>query len=149
MKSRLLLFSTAAITAPSLVFATLGGDFSSVQGDQAFMKGTLRTARTETNYSVHEIQTPSGILVREFVAANGTVFGVAWNGPVIPNLRQLLGQYFDPYVKSARVRRTGHSQLLVEQPDFVAHSSGHMRAFSGNAYVPQKLPQGVTPSEIF
>jgi hypothetical protein len=87
--------------------------------------------------------------VREYVAASGAVFGVAWNGPVVPNLRQVLGQYFEPYTQSAKTKRTGHSQLRVEQPGLVVHSGGHMRAFSGTAYVPQMLPPGVTASDIF
>lgn len=148
-KSSLVQLAVAAMTVPSLAFAALGGDISSVQTDQVYMKATIRIARAESNYTVHEIQTPSGTVVREFTAANGTVFGVAWKGPVVPNLRQLLGQYFDSYTGSAKNKRTGHSQLLVQQLGLVAHSSGHMRAFSGSAYVPQMLPQGVTAKEIF
>jgi hypothetical protein len=76
------------------------------------------------------------------------VFGVAWQGPSMPDLRQLLGVYFDQYVEAAAARRTRRAPVLVELPGLVVHSSGHMRAFSGKAYLPQGLPQGVTAEEI-
>jgi hypothetical protein len=141
--------AAVALAVPSLAFAALGGDLSSVQADQVHMKATVRIARSEAQYTVQEIQTPSGTAVREYVAANGTVFGVAWKGPAVPNLKQVLGQYFDSYTEAAKNKRSGHSQLMVQQSGLVVHSSGHMRAFFGNAYIPQMLPQGVTAKDIF
>jgi hypothetical protein len=128
-------------------FAVLGGDVASVQADQAHMKGTLRVANTAA-YTVHEIQTPSGTLVREYVSPAGKVFGVAWQGPWLPDLRQLLGPYFEPYTQAAQARRTGHGPLRVELPGAVVHSAGHMRSFVGNAYIPDLLPSGVHAEDI-
>jgi hypothetical protein len=132
---------------PYPALAELGGDVASVQADQAHMKGTRRVASTAT-YTVHEIQTPSGTLVREYVSPAGKVFGVAWEGPWLPDLRQLLGPYFEPYKQAAQARRTGHGPLRVEEPGLVVHSAGHMRAFLGNAYCPDLLPSGVHAEDI-
>jgi hypothetical protein len=42
----------------------------------------------------------------------------------------------------------GHHQLQINQSDLVVHASGHMRAFSGVAYLPPAVPSGVTAAEL-
>ena len=137
-----------ALAAPAVAWAALGGNEASVQVDRTQMKATLRVAASNNNYTVHEIQTPAGTTVREYLSPAGTVFAVAWKGPVIPDLRQVLGQYFDAYANGTRVKHSGHSHLTVEQPGLVVQSRGHMRAFSGKAYIPGMLPAGVTVEEL-
>jgi hypothetical protein len=97
---------------------------------------------------VHEIQLPSGTLLREYVGSDGKVFAIAWNGPAIPNLRQTLGQYFDNYVTAAKANRSGHHHLQIQQSDLVVQSSGHMRAFFGRAYLPPAVPGGVSVGDL-
>jgi hypothetical protein len=99
-------------------------------------------------HTVHEIQTPSGTIVREYVSSAGTVFAVAWQGPVMPDLRQALGIYFDRYIKAVSGEHAGHRRRAIREPDLVVQSNGHMRSFSGRAYLPQLLPQGVSVEEI-
>lgn len=127
--------------------AALGGTEATVRADQAQMSMTLRTMPA-ARFTVHELRAPSGATVREYVSPTGMVFGVAWQGPSMPDLRQLLGVYFDQYVDAAAARRTRRAPVLVELPGLVVRSSGHMRAFAGSAYLPQGLPQGVTAQEI-
>jgi hypothetical protein len=127
--------------------AALGGSEATVQADQVQIKATLGTLRSE-KFTVHELQVPSGTTVREYVSPTGTVFGVAWEGPSMPDLRQLLGAYFDMYVAATAARRTRGSPVLIELPGLVVQSSGHMRAFAGKAYIPAGLPQGVAAEAI-
>ena len=150
MKARLPLTHclVAALVVPSLAFASLGGNVASIQADQVQMKATSRIASTQAKYTVHEIQMTSGTAVREYVSTNGTVFGVAWNGPAVPNLRQVLGQYFVPFTQAPKARQSDHSHLLIQQAGLVVRASGHMRAFKGSAFIPSMLPQGVTTNEI-
>jgi hypothetical protein len=143
--SALLLFT---LSLPALAWAALGDNAASVQADQAKLKATLRPAITTPNYSVHEIQTPEGVVVKEFVATSGTVFAVVWHGPTMPNLQQLLGQYFNDYVAAAKAPHDGHKHLAISQPGLVVESQGHLRAFFGKAYLPTQLPAGVTPAEL-
>jgi len=132
---------------PRLACAALGERESSVADDVQHLKGSIKsTARS--NYRVHEIQLPSGTVLREFAGVDGKVFAVAWSGPAIPDLRQALGRYFDVYVTSAQAKQGGHRHLRIEQSEFVMQSSGHMRAFSGRAYLPQALPPGTSVDEI-
>jgi hypothetical protein len=133
---------------PTIAGAALGEAETSVQADGATFHGSIKVTE-HANYRLHEIQLPSGSRVREFAGSDGRVFAVAWTGPTMPNLRQTFGRYFDTYVAAAaKVRRTGHNQLQVQQTGLVVQSSGHMRAFSGRAYLPQALPSGVNIGDL-
>jgi Protein of unknown function (DUF2844) len=129
-------------------FATLGADVSSVQSDQAHMKAAVNVSRA-TNYSVHEMKAADGTAVREFVSPSGQVFGVAWSGPFQPDLKQVLGSYYDHVVATVKNRRASHNAPInIQEPGLVVEMSGHMRYYSGRAYVPSMLPQGVPPTQI-
>lgn len=140
----------AVFALPSGADASLGGDKSSVHDDQAKMQGTLRTTSNDS-YDVNEIQTLSGVVVREYVSPSGNVFGVAWKGPSHPDLRQVFGAYYDQYVQAVqaqRAQRHGHGPLLIQQPGLFVQIGGHMRSWTGRAYLPQSLPAGVRSEEI-
>ena len=103
---------------------------------------------------MHELTTPYGTTVREYVSPDGKVFGVAWRGPFLPNLQQLLGDSYQTFAqaaqnaRNAQPRRSRNAPLTVEQPDLVVHSGGHARAYVGQAYIPGMIPQGVSASDI-
>jgi hypothetical protein len=132
---------------PYIAGAALGEVEPSVQDDAAALRGSVKVTE-HANYRLHEIQLPSGSLLREFVGSDGKVFAVAWNGPTVPNLRQAFGRYFDTFVTAPRVRRAGHTQLQIQRSDLVVQASGHMRAFSGRAFLPQSLPSGVAVGDL-
>jgi hypothetical protein len=133
------------------VWASLGGDAASVQADQVHMRGSLRTTTAE-NYSVREIQSANGTVVREYVSAEGQVFGIAWQAPFPPDLRQLLGSYFDQYKQAVNAQsaasRMGRRPLTIQQPGLVVQMAGHPRAFAGRAYLPEQLPTNVKAEAI-
>ena len=134
------------LAAASRADAALGAIEASVEIDRARMEAT-RQAVSTGRLTIHELKT-AGSTVREFVSPAGIVFGVAWQGSALPDLRQLLGAYFDRYVAAAASRQTHRAPLVIELPGLVVHSSGHMRAFAGQAYVPQNLPPGVSVEDI-
>ena len=121
--------------------ATLGQNVSTVDSDRTRLHAVAHTATTQSAYSVHLMTMPSGTLVREYVARNGIVFGVAWEGPTLPDLKSMLGASFDAYVAATTTRRG--TPLAVSNNDLVVFSGGHLRAFSGHAYLPQAVPTGV------
>jgi Protein of unknown function (DUF2844) len=143
----------SSLFLPLHASAALGGDVTSVEADQQQMKAT-RAVQANEKYSVHEITTPYGTVVREFVSPDGRVFGVAWRGPFLPNFQQILGDYYGKYLQgvqdasAVQPRRSRNAPLTVEQPELVMHSGGHMRAYAGHAYVPGMIPQGVDAKEI-
>ena len=132
-------------------FAGLGEDVSSVQADQAHMQGNLRTTQAQA-YTVQEIQAPTGIIVREYVSpTTGKVFGVAWQGPWPPDMRQILGNYFGQYQQALQAQANSHAgrrPLVIQQPGLILQAGGHMRSFAGRAYIPEMLPQGVSAEVI-
>jgi hypothetical protein len=133
--------------APGIACATLGESEASVKADVAKLKGSI-TVSDGSGYRVHEIQLSSGTRVREFVGPDGQVFAISWKGPTMPDLRQTLGQYFDHYVKAAQAPHSGHNRLQIHQSDLVVQAAGHMRAFSGRAYLPQAVPSGVSVGDL-
>ncbi|WP_019142578.1 DUF2844 domain-containing protein [Noviherbaspirillum massiliense] len=128
--------------------AELGGDIQSIQADRLRMQATRTDASAGSDYTVHEMRMPSGTVVREYAGANGKVFAVTWEGPAQPKLDQLLGPYFDQYSEAAQEVPAGQRQAMIRQPGFVLQSSGHMRTFSGKAYLPDLLPQGVAAEDL-
>jgi hypothetical protein len=148
--SRLCLPAVAAalLGLPSPAVAALGGNLSTVKQDQAHLKASLQVSAGD-RYSVHEMKAATGTTVREYASADGTIFGVAWKGPWRPDIRQLLGEYFGDYQQAAKAKRTGHNGPLSSATSrLVIETSGHPRAFSGRAYVPDLVPTGVEPAEI-
>ncbi len=135
------------LVAPFPVAATLGQDVSSVIEDQKQMQATLQITGSG-KFAVHEIQLPSGTAVRQYVAPTGMVFAVSWHGPSLPDLRQVLGRYFEQYTGAVRSHGAGRGPRAMLQPALVVQSGGHMRAFNGRAYVPQLLPPDVLAEEI-
>jgi hypothetical protein len=137
---------TAAL-GPNIAAAALGEPETSLQADVLKFQGSVSSTEHLT-YRVHEISLPSGTVVREFVAPSGGIFAVAWKGPTVPNLRQALGSYFDSYVAAAKVTPVNHRRVDIVGTDLVVHAMGHMRAFSGIAYVPRSIPAGVSVGEL-
>ncbi len=133
------------LALPFPAYASLGGGADSIEADRAAMKGQVQT-RQGSAYSVHQIQGTQGTAVREYLSADGVVFAVAWQGPFVPDLQQLLGSYFDMYVqgvKEEKARYVGRHPLNLQLPGLVVQRSGHLRAESGRAYLPEKVPLGV------
>jgi hypothetical protein len=139
----LIVAAVAAVPA----FAALGEDVSSVQADVARMKGALRVTST-TALAVHEITMSDGTAVREYLSPAGKVFAVAWSGPFMPNLQQMLGTYYPQYEQAASALHYGHRHMAVEAPGLIVQSSGRLRAFSGRAWVPALLPPNFSIDEI-
>lgn len=146
--SCLIAFAMVALTLASPAFAALGGDASSVDADRVSLKGALTSYSTVKGYGVHEITTPAGVHVSEYLAG-GKVFAVSWRGPFIPDLRQMLGAYYASYAQAVRAPHPGgHRHLSIEQPGLVVESGGRMRAFYGRAWDPALLPQNFSVADI-
>ena len=138
----LLLISAFSYSA----FAALGGDVSSIQADQAHMRAQRRVIQNAA-YSVHEMQTDSTTVVREFVSPEGKVFGLSWQGATRPDLQQMLGNYYSEFALSRPTRRL-HGPVTIRTQNLVIQSGGHMRALAGRAYVPAMVPADVRLEDI-
>lgn len=137
----------AAALWPCIASATLGEPASSVASEPQQSRASIKASDLGT-YRVQESQLPTGTVVREYAAPNGNVFAVTWHGPFAPNLKELLGRYFDAYAAGAKANHADHNHVEVRQSELVVQAAGHMRATSGRAYLPQALPSGVTPGDL-
>jgi hypothetical protein len=137
-----------AALGPRIASATLGEPENTVQTDVAQLRASIKSSQNGASYRVHEIQLPGGTLLREFVAPNGNVFAVAWNGPTKPNLRQALGKHFDAYVSAPKPKYADLKHVNIQQGDLVVQGSGHMRALSGRAYLASAIPSGVNLGDL-
>jgi hypothetical protein len=142
--ARAMLGAVCALALPA--YAALGQNASTIGTDQMVMHAVSHSATSQAAYTVHLLTMPSGTLLREYVAPGGTVFGVAWQGPTLPDLKTTLGASFDQYVSATATRRG--TPLAVSNSDLVVFSGGHLRAFAGHAYLPQAVPAGVDVNVI-
>ena len=139
--------ATLLLACASIGHAALGGlpgPFNSA--DSRAVSGVSVTA---PNYVRRETTLASGTLVREYISATGTVFAVAWEGPVLPDLKSLLGKYFAILVaETTKVPKAGHSSVAIEQQEVFIYSGGRMRAFEGAAWIPAQLPAGFSADDV-
>ena len=150
MNSKMFQAILLTVALPFSLSASLGRDATSVQDDVAKMQATLHTS-SGNSYTLHEIQTPTGVAIKEYASPVGQVFAVTWKGPFHPDLRQLLGPYYDEYVQAVRTQRaqrSGHGPILIQHAGLVVEVSGHLRSFTGRAYIPQQLPAGTLVEDI-
>ena len=127
--------------------ATLGGSPEPFDAESTTV--VSGTTPAGSHYVTRETTLATGTIVREYVADNGVVFALTWEGPFLPDLKALLGKYFDTLVaESAKMPRAGRSHLSVSDPEVVIHSSGHMRAFEGSAWIPTLFPVGFSDNDL-
>jgi len=107
------LVMAALTTAPS-ARAALGETVDSVTVDRMALSATRSIATmTHANYTILHVQSDA-VTVREYISSLGTVFGVAWNGLVYPDLTQLLGSYANEYQKAQRRTLRIHGQRMQQ-----------------------------------
>lgn len=134
-------------SSPQPALAALGGPDASVAMDHAVLRGTLSVTPMQA-FDVHRIAGDGGQTVREYATRQGRIFAVTWHGPRSPDLKLLLGAYFDRYVAAAKLQRTGHHLLSIRTPELVMTVVRFQRSASGQAYVPALMPRGVTRAEL-
>jgi hypothetical protein len=125
-------------------WAKLGSDAASVQEDQLAWAASSTSAMLG-NATLYTQVLPNGLTLRQYVDATGLVFAVAWTGPVLPDFERLLGSAYPRYSEALRAQRRG---ISLQDTDLVIESSGMMRAFSGRAYLPQRLPAMLAAQDI-
>ena len=103
------------------------------------------------SYTVQETRLENGTNVQEYATPTGLVFAVAWQGPVLPNLDMLLGNYFNTFkLETDQARLLGRRGAPVDmsRDGLVVRSSGRMRNFFGHAYATDLVPAGVSIKDV-
>jgi hypothetical protein len=125
----------------------LGERVESVQSDVQQMGARVRAVARD-GYTVHELSRNDGSVVREYVSSNGTVFGLAWDTPTLPNLRQLLGKHFADFQNAVQSTPRHRGPVAIEVGTLVVESTGHLRAFHGRAYLTDLVPANLSPAVV-
>jgi len=136
------------LTLAPAAHAGLGEAVESVQRDHAALRGSSLAVTAAQAYDRHEITTPDGTRVREYVSHAGTVFAVTWSGRSLPDLKVVLAQHYDEYASAATGRRGNHHVLSIATPGLVLNIRKLPRGFTGGAHVPALLPPGVAAQDI-
>lgn len=129
---------------PAAAHGELGRPADSVLRDHAALGGTALTRTSAGGFDVLESTTAEGLSVRQYVSAQGIVFAAAWNGPAMPNLKVLLGQYYSRYSADLYARAASPKLHTIGTGDFVLQVAKLPRGFTGSAYVPGLLPPGAS-----
>lgn len=133
-------------TATTPVYSTGSAHASSAVTRQAQAVGAA-----SVQYSVLTTALDGGTQVSEYVNPTGTVFAISWQGPVMPNLELLLGTYFPAFTQAAQANRPGRSvgtPLRIQTDNLIVQSTRQMRSFSGYAYAPALLPNGLLITDV-
>lgn len=153
----------ASMFATPIAFAELGGAptlapsqrIDAVSRKAAAAEATGAAARTESaaGWSTRETTSDDGMVQREYLTADGTVFAVAWRGPRRPELSVLLGtRYARQMADNARAQRQlgrgSHATTSQADQTFAVHASSHQRLSAGVAWLPRMLPAGVDPDSL-
>lgn len=148
MQAAAALLMLAFVVAPiQRAQAALGDATASVARDHAALRGTLVVLPMQ-NYDIHQMVSAAGVTVREYVTRAGSVFAITWMGTQVPDLKILLGSYFDRYVSLAMAHRSGHHVLSFDTPELSMTTVRFQRMASGAVYVPGLLPSGVSRREL-
>jgi hypothetical protein len=157
LKGLLAGLAVGLVTVPA--YAVLGGAPMTTPENATLNRAVTHAAKvasgasaaSSSSYTVRSTTLVTGTVVNEYLASDGTVFGIAWQGSQIPNLVELLGSYFPQYlqgIQAERAKRGGRGPANVTDAGLVVHSGGHMGSFIGQAYLPQALPAGVSAADI-
>jgi hypothetical protein len=127
--------------------ACLGQHESQVRNEARALSGKFVRAERK-GYTEVRIEREDGTVIKQFVNSKGLVFGVAWQGPRMPDLKPLLATYFGEFQQAIRERTHHTGAVAIRTAHLVVESMGHMRAFHGRIYIPSMLPANVTGESI-
>ena len=136
----------ALVVGATPAWAELGG---SVNQQAVLIQEPSSVVATTRQLAAYQITTTAGTQIKEYTNASNTVVAVSWQGPTLPNLKDLLGQYFQPFAdRPTTGTPVNHHNAELRTDDLVVQSQGRMRNFSGRAYLPKLLPAGFNPDQI-
>lgn len=147
---RMALAAALFLALSPAAYASLGDRGVTVAADQVRLMAQ-RTTHPGAPYTVEELTLPRGTVVREYLSPTGIVFGVAWQGPAMPNLEQLLGAHMAEARQGASAYRASHGGIgpvSISDGSLVLQSGGHMGSYRGRAYLPSAVPSNVTTEVI-
>lgn len=131
---------------PVAAYASLGDTIANPSQAQGAV-----VSSTQQAFTVYESKQASyATTVHQYVSnATTKVFAVDWSGPRMPDLKSLLGSYFDSYLaaRGQKRPRSLHS-MVINTPDLVIEAHGPNGNIQGRAWVPSLVPSGVAVQDV-
>lgn len=118
-------------------------------GDREKIESTNSKAQVKSfpSYEIRELSETTGLVTREFVRSDRTVFGIAWEGRHLPDFSHILGTSFRDFEIASKSNSLRRGPLSVSTGNLVVFSGGRQRHFSGHAYLKHLIPSDL-PTEI-
>ena len=152
--SKVILFHAAcasvlvsAMSAPCASHAELGGTATSTRATGGAVVHSLQNGP----FQVRTMTDEGGTTINEYSSSAGRIFAYTWQGPTMPDLQTLLGNFYESWRDGATSYRTPVSSLhstRVTRSDVVVESGGMMRSYVGRAWLPGALPAGVSADDL-
>lgn len=134
-------FSAGLLWAMTLAsHAGLGGppaDF----GGNALSQRRIQQAQATGSVTYRETVLNTGTVIHEYLGDDGEVYAVTWKGPLLPDLRELLGGHYGALAQAGAPGRHGSGQLQIRRDDLVLETRGQMGAFEGRGWLPPRVPR--------
>ncbi|MFC0402333.1 DUF2844 domain-containing protein [Paraburkholderia rhizosphaerae] len=140
--------SAALLLTVSPVRAQLGGTMSTTPSAAS---EAIVNDLADASIRIRGWTDEGGTTIREYATGDGLIFAYTWQGPTMPNLDRLLGEYKASYrAKATALLATAGSlhASRVAQPDVIVDSGGQMRSYVGRAWLPAVIPPGISPADL-
>jgi hypothetical protein len=138
----------AGSSAPVSLRATRQAASSTASTASASSASVATPAYSTAAYSVYESRDADGITVREYVLPSNVVFALTWQGPVRPDMKALLGNYFPNFVSAGEERLRGTGALIQHNGELQIESAGRPGHFFGTAYLPRLVPADLRANNL-
>ena len=144
-----LIAAALALGLAGTASATLGEQEETAARDATAMAmtATRKAVAVRGASTVHELRA-GRLAVRQYAGADGTVFAVAWDGPIHPDLDTLLGVHARALRAAAAGPRTARGPRRIVAGNLVVEFGGHGRTLQGRAYLIDAVPAGASLDDL-
>ena len=136
-----------ALSAPGTCRAELGGTALPASAAGAAIVHSQKSGVFQVRTTTDE----GGTRINEYSTPAGQIFAYTWQGPTMPDLKTLLGGFYDSWRDGAASAQASGSALhatRIARPDVIVESGGQMRSYVGRAWLPGALPAGVSADDL-
>ena len=136
-----------AMSAPGACRAELGSMAAPAPAADTAIVHSLKNGP----FQVRTTTDDGGTTISYYSTPAGQIFAYTWQGPTMPDLKTLLGNFYDSWRDGAASAQASTSPLhatRIAQPDVVVESGGQMRSYVGRAWLPGALPAGVSADDL-
>lgn len=137
------LLATISLSA----YASLGESSENVNNDAKNLSSWVSNNETTNKYVIKSINT-GDTQIKEYInPTSDKVFAIRWAGKRIPNMKVLLGQYFDEFMNTKGSSRGLTSGSSVNT-DLISNYGGVPGHFFGQVILTKDLPQDLKIGDL-